>query len=608
MLRTLTLSCLLVTLLGAGWATRALAGPGGTLELSLGGAPQCLDPIRADDDTSRLLVANLYDRLFAYHYLNRPYELVPALAAAMPDVSEDGLTWTIRLRDDLVFADDPCFKDGKGRAVTATDVVFCFLRLMDASAKSSSAWVFKNRIEGLDAFAAAAANAPPDPHRSSYDGKHGFPAVSGLEAVDAHTLRIRLTMAFPELPWLLAATQTSIYPPEAVQEYGEKLARHVVGTGPYVVRSHIPDRSMVLAANPHYRGPLYPSQGRRDDARAGMLDDAARKLPLNDMVVLTFAETGTIAWNRFLKGESDLCAMPHEVMTSSLDPATLEPLEHLGALAIQVHRHPRLEIFYDAFAMQDPVVGAPAGDKGRALRRAICLATSTEWEMQALYRNAVERVDGPLLPEFPESDPTFQAAWVRQTNETLEEAQAAAREILAEVGYTADAPPPLLTKDILEDEGSRQTFALFQKELAAIGIRVESHVVPWADLRKRIADGKAQMWSSYWLADYPSAQNFLQLFAGSETPDPLSGGYDNAEYKVMYEAARRLGPGEERTTLYRDMQERVTQDCPWRFRFRRLRFDATRDWLHNYRYNEIAPRFFEFCRVDSAKRAAFRQR
>lgn len=594
MVRPLACLGILLIFVLAGRPPCAFAGPSGTLELEIPLAPQCLDPIRADDDTSRLLVANLYDRLFAYHYLHRPYQLVPSLAAEMPDVSEDGLTWTIRLRDDVVFADDACFPDGKGRRLTAADVVFCFLRLMDTSAGSSATWVFKNRIVGLDAFAAA---APTNP----------YPAVEGLQAVDERTLRIQLTRPFPELPWLLATTQTSIYPPEAVAAYGETFAERAVGTGPYVVRTHIPGRSMVLGANPHYREVLYPTRGRRGDAEAGMLDDAGRRLPLNSMVVLTFPERGAVAWNQFLKGEGDVCPVPHEVIDGNLDPSTLEPLEHLTNEGVTLHRHPRLEIFYDAFSMKDAVLGHPAGDAGRALRRAICLTTGVEWQMRALYRNAAERVDGILLPEFPESDPTFKPAWVRQEDETIDEARAAAREVLEEVGYTPESPPPPLTMDILNDEGSRQSFARFQQQLAPIGIRVEAHRVAWADLRARVQEGKAQMWSSYWLADYPSAQNFLQLFAGAESPDALAGGYDDPDFNDLYEAARVLPPSEARTKLYRAMQEKIAQDCPWRFRFRRVRLDATRDWLHNYRYNEIAPRFFEYCRVDTAKRQAFRE-
>ncbi len=595
MVRTLVcLGTLLIFVLTAG-APDAQAGPSGTLEMEIPLAPRCLDPIRADDDTSRTLVANLYDRLFAYHYLHRPYQLVPSLAAGMPEVSEDGLTWTIRLRDDVVFADDACFPGGKGRALTAADVVFCFLRLMDASAGSSATWVFKNRIVGLDAFAAAAT------------GKTPYPAVEGLKAVDERTLRIQLMRPFPELPWLLATTQTSIYPPEAVATYGETFAERAVGTGPYVLRTHIPGRSMVLAANPRYREVLYPAQGRRGDVEANMLDDAGRQLPLNNMVVLTFPERGAVAWNQFLKGQGDVCAVPHEVIDGNLDPATLEPLEHLTDAGVTLHRHPRLEIFYDAFSMKDPILGHPAGDKGRALRRAICLTTGVEWQMRALYRNAAEPVEGILLPEFPESDPTFKPAWVRQADETIEEARAAAREALEEVGYTPENPPPPLTMDILDDEGSRQAFARFQQQLAPVGIRVEAHRVAWADLRARVREGKAQMWSSYWLADYPSAQNFLQLFAGAESPDALAGGYDDPEFNDLYEAARVLPPGEKRTELYRAMQEKLTQDCPgasgsvgsaW---MRRAIGSATTATTRS------RPRFFEYCRVDTARRQAFRE-
>jgi len=75
----------------------------------------------------------------------------------------------------------------------------------------------------------------------------------------------------------------------------------------------------------------------------------------------------------------------------------------------------------------------------------------------------------------------------------------------------------------------------------------------------------------------------------------------------VFEQALEAGPGEERTALYRELQEILCEDCPWRFRFRRLRLDATHDWLLNYRYNDLVPRWFEYCRVDAAKRTAYRR-
>ncbi|MFV1957953.1 MAG: ABC transporter substrate-binding protein, partial [Planctomycetota bacterium] len=501
-----------------------------------------------------------------------------------------------------------CFEGGKGRAVRASDVEFCLLRLMDEGSGSRGTWVFREKIVGLDAFTAASRKAAPDPRRASYGEEEGFPAVAGLVAVDEHTLRIVLTAPFPQLPWLLASPWASIYPPEAVAKYGKDLARHLVTTGPYRLRSYLPGMSLVLVGNPTYRERPYPTGGRQGDAEAGLLDDAGRALPLNDMVVIRLLPDRASIWKAFLEGEIDWCPVPTEFVLEAMDPAKRVLRPALRERGVVVEAHPLLEIYYDAFSMKDPVIGAPAGEKGLALRRAICLAASESWTIRDVYRTAAIPVDGPLLDEFPESDPAFQAPWVRQKDETRTEVLDAAKEILAEVGYSDAASLPVLRKLVPDDPGSRLVFEHFARDVGEVGIRVEPIYASWPEIRKRVGEGKAQMWSSYWLADYPSAQNFFQLFYGPGSPHVLAGGYDDPDFNELYEEARPLGEGEARTKLYRAMQENVMQACPWRFRFRRIRFDVTQPWLHNFRWNEITPRFFETCRVDPAARTAFRGR
>ena len=77
----------------------------------------------SEDSYSNKITSQIYEGLLAYHPYARPYQLVPALAAEMPTVSEDQMTYTFKLREDVVFQDDPCFPDGKGRRVTGEDFI-----------------------------------------------------------------------------------------------------------------------------------------------------------------------------------------------------------------------------------------------------------------------------------------------------------------------------------------------------------------------------------------------------------------------------------------------------------------------------------------------------
>ncbi len=584
------------------------AEPSGTLDLTFAEAVTSLDPAAATGAMARTIVANVYDRLYAYDHLARPYRLEPSLAAAPPEVSKDGLTWTIRLREGVRYAPDPCFGASRTRALVANDVVFSLLRLLDARVGTNGRYLFGGRVTGADAFLEASARQTPDPRRTDYGPGAGYPAVPGVAAVDAHTVRLTLVRPCPELRWLLASPLASIYPPEAVRRYGERFGEHAVTTGPYVVEVFSPGRSLVLGASETYRERTYPARGRRGDAEAGYLADAGRRLPLSPRVAITFVTDPKQAWAAFLAGRCDVATVPPAEVPATIDPTTRSLRPGLAERGIGLEARPRLEIFYLAYRMSDPVLGRPAGEKGTALRRALSLADDAAWAIHDLYRGAALPVEGILLDEFPESDPTFMAPWIRQADESMDQALGAAREVLAEAGVLADGGPGPIEMDVLDHPGTREAFRRLGEAAKSIGLSLAPVYVTWPEMARRIQSGAARTWRASWEADYPDARAFLDLFYAPGHPDALAGGYQNPEYDEAFEAARSLPPGDERTKLYREMQEILAQDCPWRLEFRRLELDAVHAWVHNFRGNELCPRWFEYVRVDAAARIAARPR
>lgn len=564
-----------------------------------------LDPAVADHESERLVIVNLFDQLYEYEHLARPFALRPCLAAAMPEVSADRRTYTIRLKPGVRFADDPCFPDGTGREVTAQDVVFCFKRLMDAHVPATGRWLFEQKVLGIDAFTAASADVPKKPNRASYTTEQGYPAVAGLEAVDAHTVRIRLARPYPALTWVLAASYASIYPPEAVARYGAELGKHPVGSGAYTLQSYPSERRVTLRRSPTFREDRYPAQGAADDAGKGMLTDAGARLPLNSLVTVSVIPDDLQAWNRFRAGELDLCTVPRDAVWSIVTPGKLELLPFLAEQGVTLHKEPKLEVFYQAFNMENAIVGHPAGEKGRAIRRAISLAHADTWTRERLYGGLVERVFGPILPEFPEYDPYFQNEWARQPGEAEEDALTLARDVLAEAGMPGGKGVPPIPIDMLDYEAHRTEFAEFQKNMSKIGLRFEPTYVDWPTLQTRIAERQSVIWTISWQMDYPDPENLLQLFYGPYKPLPNDSGYTNPKYDKLYEQALRLPPGDERAAVYLDMQQMIVDDCAYRWQFRRRHLTLTHGWLSNWRYNDICPKYFKYCRVDTGKRNAF---
>ncbi len=96
----------------------AQADPNKVLRVVFPVAETGFDPQASSDVYSNHVNRAMFDALYRYDHLARPYKLVPNTAAALPEISADGIDWTIRIKPGIYFADDPAFK-GKQRELTA---------------------------------------------------------------------------------------------------------------------------------------------------------------------------------------------------------------------------------------------------------------------------------------------------------------------------------------------------------------------------------------------------------------------------------------------------------------------------------------------------------
>src|SRR5438067_9426789 len=136
------------------------------------------DPAGAQDLYSATIEQAIFETLLTYDYLARPAKLVPGLAEAMPQVTDEGKTYTIKIRKGVYFTPDPAF-NGKKRELVAEDLVYSLKRLIDPKLRSPWAWLVEDKIVGLDELAEAAKKGA----KVDYDKK-----IPGLEAVDRYTL------------------------------------------------------------------------------------------------------------------------------------------------------------------------------------------------------------------------------------------------------------------------------------------------------------------------------------------------------------------------------------------------------------------------------------
>lgn len=519
---------------------------------SADGAPTSLDPVQSGTAYSNLIVVNVFDTLYAYRYLARPYVLKPNLAEALPEISADGLVYTIRLRRGVRFADDPAFADGRGREVVAADVVYSLKRHFDPATRSQGAWLWQGRIAGIDAWQAAGAD---------YDAE-----LPGLRAVDPYTVEIRLERPYPQLLYTLAMGFSAVVPREAVEAYGREFALRPVGSGPFRVLTWDTAR-IVMAPNPDYRWrpvDIY-AEGYDPDTQAftGVEAIHGRTPPFVDRLVIDFITDSAGGWNSFTKGdEIQYTGLPVEIVDRVL--ASKEPLALRDDYAAKYHVMSGLEagFVYQNFNMDFPEIGYhpdPGRERrNRALRCAMVKAFDWSARNESFYFGMGRVFPGIIPPVLPEYEPDLGRASVTRDVE-------AARRLLAEHGWTAENLPEFVYGTV-GGIRSRQFFEQWRAWLKDIGYPPEKLILKqyatFGDLNQAVRESRLPWIAMGWGLDYPDAENTLQLFYGpNRTPGSNTANYANPEYDRLYERAAVLPPGPARTEIYREMNRMVIDDC-----------------------------------------------
>ncbi|MBS1963062.1 MAG: ABC transporter substrate-binding protein [Bdellovibrionales bacterium] len=540
-----------------------------------------LDPAFADDMYSGYEVTRIYEGLLQYKYLKRPYELEPCLAEAMPTISKDGKTYTFKLKKGVVFQDDKAFKatNGKGREVTAEDFVYSFKRLADPKLNSPMWWLFDGKIEGLNEWHDASAKA----------GKSDYAAnISGLKAVDASTLQIKLKSRSYQFVYALAMPATTVVAKEVVEEYGAEFLNHPVGTGAFKLAEYNPSAKIVYVKSPSFRKEFYPSEGDAEDQAKGLLADAGKQLPLVDKVVMTVHVESQPQWLNFMQGNLDLAPIPKDNFAQAIDPKTKGLTEEMKKKNIQLFIEPSLDITHTSFNMTDPVVG-----KNKYLRQAISTAINTQEEIDLFYNGRAVSAQGPIPPGLAGYDPATKNPYKEYNLEK-------AKELLKKAGYPDGKGLAPLEYLSLADTTARQMTEYFQKAMTAIGIQVKVQTFSWPEFQQSLKNKKGQMWSFAWGADYPDAENFLQLFySKNSSPGPNDANYDNPEFDKLYEKSLTMNDSPARTELYKKMAAIVIEDTPWAFGVHRLTYGLTHPWLKNYKPHEFNHGMAKYYRIDT---------
>ena len=590
-LRTAAALVVAAVALGAFDPDAVAADPAKTLRVVFSNAETSFDPQFASDAASDAIIETINEAMLDYDYLARPVKLVPRTLEAMPTVSDGGKTYLCRIRKGIFFTPDPAFK-GKPRELTAADQVYALKRLLDPAVKSPWAWLLDGKLVGGAEVQARAAKTG----KLDYDAP--FP---GLEVVDRYTLRIRLKEPDLRFLYVLAVPNTAAVAREVVDVYGLDFGAHPVGTGPYVLSEYKRSSKMVLVANPGYRevsyvpaGPIPPESQPIAAALKG------RRLPFPGRIEVSVIEEGQGRWLAFLNRELDLLErLPSDFIDQAIVNGKLRP--DLAARGIRHELLLRPNTWWTYFNMEDPVVGGYTPEK-IALRRAIGMAYDQSESIRVIFKGRAMPAMGPIPPDIAGFDP-------KQRTQAQLYDPAAARALLDKFGYKdrdgdgyremPDGKPLTIEHWSTPDSAMRQRDELWKKNMDAIGIRMVFKKDRMAELRKMARLGKIPTRFDGWNADYPDAENFMQLLYGPSGPEN-NARFDLPEFNRLYEQARALPDSPERTRLFDRMTDLALAYAPWRMGYHLIEDQLLQPWVHNYKPHPIRSQTWQFVDVDPA--------
>ena len=567
-----------------------------TLRVAFPVAETGFDPQATSDLYSNYVQRAVFESLYGFEYLTRPYKMGTLTAAAMPDIADGGRTWTMRVKPGIYFADDPAFK-GRKRELTAEDYVYSWKRLLDPRMRSPYAWFLAGKIAGADDVLAAAQKNG----RLDYDA-----TMEGLRALDRYTLRLKLKDPDYLMLGYMSQSAMAAVAREVIEAYGDGSGwamANPVGTGPYRLKQWRRGQQILLEANPDFRAVDYPKIVDSEDRKAlAVLSN--RKLPMVGNVEISIIEESNPRLLAFNSGTLDYLTVPSDLANNVLDAGGKLKPEYVSR-GVSLTRITQPSLQYAYFNMEDPVVGGYSKDK-IALRRAIVMGFNTPDYIHVAWQDQALPATQPIPPNVPGHDPNWS---VRVKYDVT-----AAKGLLDRFGYVdkdgdgwrdlPDGKPLVLTMGSDTSGRARDIDEAWAKSMKAIGIRIDFVKQKWPDLLKMGRAGQLQMWRVGWITTYAEGDAFAQLLYSKNIGQTNYSRFALPEYDELYRASRQIPDGPQRNAMYHKMSELVAAYNPWELGVYTIENTVIAPWVKGYKKHAYVEHPWMYLDVDNARQAS----
>ena len=464
-----------------------------------------LDPAFAKSQTNIWAVDHLFNGLVQ---LDEGLNIQPAIAKDWT-ISEDGLTYTFNLREDVFFQDDGAFEGGNGRKVVAADVVYSLERVRVGDINSPGAWIFQERVIDENPF----------------------------KAIDENTFEVKLKKPFRPMLGIFTMQYCSIVPKEAVEKYGSDFRKNPVGTGPFKFKRWLEGQSLFLEKNENY----FEKEG-------------SNQLPYLDGVRVSFVGDRKTAFLEMIKGEIDFMSglessFVNELLTSEGELQTKQSDK------LQFIKSPFLNTEYLGFNLN-------LDGKNPLSQKKVRQALNYGFDRAKMLRSMRNNVGKPAISGFtPKGLPSFDSNAVKGYSYNPDKA----RTLLQEAGFPNGKGLPTIT--LLTNNDYQDLCTFIARQWEDLGVKVQIELIESAALRQKMTQGTADFFRASWIADYPDAENYMTLFYSKNPAPPNYTRYKNSNFDQLYEQALNENDDAKRYTLYQQMENIIIEEAPVVFLF-----------------------------------------
>ena len=628
--------------------------------------PKHLDPVSSYSANEYVFLGQIYEPPLQYHFLKRPYELVPLTATEVPvaryynklgdelpghapaeDVAQ--AVYRITLKSGTRYQPHPAFaKTAAGkyryhnlnpttlqdihtlddfpetgsRELKAEDYAYQIKRMAHPGVHSPIAGLMEKYIVGLSDLSRDLSEIDSTQFINLLDHD-----LAGVKVIDDYTFEITLKEKYPQFRYWLSMSFFAPMPWEADYFYSQPgmedknitLDWYPVGTGPFMLTENNPNRRMVLVRNPNFRGEPYPEKGGAGDAKEGLLNDAGKSMPFIYKAIYSLEKESIPSWNKFLQGYYDTSG----IISDSFDQAVTfnargdaELTEEMQQKDIRLLTAVQTSTFYTGFNMEDDVIGGDS-KRARLLRRAISIAVDYEEYISIFQNGRGQPSQGPIPPgifgniEGEAGINPYVYEW--KNGQAVRKDIEQAKKLMIEAGYPngrnqETGQPLVLNLDSPSaGPGSKATFDWLRKQYAKLGINLVIRATDYNRFQEKMRKGTAQIFQWGWNADYPDPENFFFLLYGLNAKVGHNGenaaNYKNAEFDRLFNQMKSMDNSLERQAVIDQMVEIVRRDAPWLWGFHPVGFSLHHSWYKNAKPNLMANNTLKYKRITPEVRA-----